>query len=99
MDENRVNRLVNWITERYHDSSYAVDETIATLKIDRVPKIIRKGMTLEEFFTAIARVFGEIENDAVIRVNMEDRLWVSYNDEAESSKKSILNCMRHQAER
>lgn len=99
MDENRVNRLVNWIIERYHDSSYAIDETIATLKLDRVPDNIRRGMTLEEFFTVIARVFGEIENDAVIRVNMEDRLWVSYNNEAEDSKRSILNCMRHQAER
>lgn len=99
MDENRINRLVNWIIERYHDSTYAIDETIATLKMDRVPDDIRRGMTLEEFFTAIARVFGEIENDAVIRVNMEDRLWVSYNDEAEDSKRSILNCMRHQAER
>lgn len=99
MDEERINRLVNWIIERYHDSTYAIDETIATLKLDRVPDDIRSGMTLEEFFTAIARVFGEIENDAVIRVNMEDRLWVSYNNEAEDSKKSILNCMRHQAER
>lgn len=99
MDENRVNSLVNWIIERYHDSTYAIDETIATLKLDRVPENIRKDMTLEEFFTAIARVFGEIENDAVIRINIEDRLWVSYNNEAESSKRSILNYMRHQAER
>ena len=99
MDESRINRLVNWIIERYHDSAYAIDETISTLRIDRVPENIRKGMTLEEFFTAIARVFGEIENDAVIRVNMEDRLWVSYNNEAEDSKRSILNCMRHQSER
>ena len=91
-----MEELYNWILQEYRDGSDDLPTVLENLKISDIPESIAQSVSLNDLLFVLGNLFGDIDGDCLVRINLEDDFWSGYSSTSERGRRAILNYIRHE---